>query len=150
MGFIQLDHLKSLIFNKCWLFLCLGLKKSAAFIVFFCSIQGCCLCQLFPHRNAGWKSQCHQMRPLFPHLRIMTLINTLSAHENDGKQVTEGFDKSAAKINSSFQRKRWEVPLFKTIVACEFTALKSLSAISSCQKGCSWLQLQVRFFIIWI
>ena len=32
------------------------------------------------------------MRPLFLHLHIMSLINTLSAHENDGKQVTEGFE----------------------------------------------------------
>lgn len=36
-----------------------------------------------------------------------------------------------------------EIPLFKTIATCEFTALKSLLAISMCQKGCSWLQLQV-------
>lgn len=32
-------------------------------------------------------------------------------------------------------------------MACEFTALKSLSAISTCQKGCSWLQLQVELFL---
>jgi len=38
----------------------------------------------------------YQMRPLRFHLHNMALINTLSAHENDGKQVTGGFDKSAA------------------------------------------------------
>lgn len=78
------------------------------------------------------------------HLHIGAPINTLPAREHDGKQVTEGFDKSAAKINTSFQRKPRAGPPFKRIVGRDFTALKSLPAISPCQKGCSCLQLQVR------
>lgn len=76
--------------------------------------------------------------PLYFHLQVMALINTLSGCENDGKHVTRGSDKSVAKINRSFpplpMKKLHEIPLFKTIAACEFTALKSLLAISMCQK----------------
>lgn len=78
-------------------------------------------------------------RPLYSHLHIMALINTLSGRENDGKHVTGGSDKSATKINRSsiffsLRGKLQEIPIFKTIAACEFTALKSLLAISMCQK----------------
>lgn len=68
----------------------------------------------------------------------MALINALSGREHDGKHVTGGSDKSATKINRSsiffFPQGNVEISIFKTIAACEFTALKSLLAISMCQK----------------
>lgn len=76
----------------------------------------------------------HQMRPLRFHLRIMALINTLSAHENDGKQVTGGFDKSAAKINRFFSGKSYE----------RFLYLKQLQHVNLLHLNHYWQLVCVR------
>lgn len=72
---------------------------------FLCSSQAWCPCQL-PHEEMSDEIPEPSNETFIPLLCVMTSINTLSAHENDGEQVTERFDKSAAKINSSSQRKQ--------------------------------------------
>lgn len=64
----------------------------------------------------------------------MALINTLSAHENDGKQVTEGFDKSAAKINRFFSGKSYE----------RFLYLKQLQHVNLLHLNHYWQLVCVR------
>lgn len=76
----------------------------------------------------------HQMRPLCFHLHIMTLINTLSAHENDDKQVTGGFDKSATKINRFFLAKNYD----------RFLYLKQLQHVNLLHLNHYWQLVCVR------
>lgn len=64
----------------------------------------------------------------------MALINTLSAHENDGKQVTRGFDKSAAKINRFFSGKSSE----------RFPYLKQLQHVNLLHLNHYWQLVCVR------